>query len=67
MQTRERRGDRATQVLGGGASGDPAGGHLNEMRQSADRFHEAGAGAIERALSQSSVGFMDAVRQEQGQ
>ena len=65
MQTIERQGDSAT----GPVNGPPAagGGDLDGVRHDVDQFHQAGADAIERALSHDSLGFMNSVRQEQGQ
>ena len=66
METLERRGESAIE-LNGPPAGNPGGGNLDAARQDVDQFHHAGANAIEQALSHDSLGFMHAVRQEQGQ
>ncbi len=64
METLERRAQTAT---GGGGGGAGPQGHLNAMRDDLERFHQAGEDAISRALSQDSLAFMQAVRQEHGE
>ena len=66
MDTLERRGESVVERNGPPAA-DPGGGNLEAARQNVDQFHHAGADAIARALSHDSLGFMHAVRQEQGQ
>jgi len=67
MQTIERQGDSATRPIDGPPAADAGGGDLDGVRHDVDQFHQAGADAIERALSHDSLGFMNSVRQEQGQ
>jgi len=64
MLTRERDGGTMTLDYET-PMGTPTG--LDEVRESADRFHRAGADAIQRALSRNSLTFIEAVRQEQGE
>jgi hypothetical protein len=65
MQTREFSGGAATlEYLG---PPETFGEEAGALRSSADEFHRTGADAIRRALSRSSLEFMQAVRQEQGE
>jgi hypothetical protein len=65
MQTREFSGGTATlEYLG---PPETFGEEANTLRNSAEEFHRSGADAIRRALSRSSLEFMHAVRQEQGE
>jgi len=64
IETLEQQG---TQELEGPLTEGPQGGYFDAMRRSENPLHRAGADVIERALSRSSLEFMHAVRQEQGQ
>jgi hypothetical protein len=64
MLTREREGGTMTVEFEGPMESQM---DFNEVRDSADRFHRAGADAIQRALSRNSLTFIEAVRQEQGE
>jgi hypothetical protein len=64
MLTREREGGTMTVDF---ETPMDAALDYNEVRESADRFHRAGADAIQRALSRNSLTFIEAVRQEQGE
>ena len=64
MQTQEFSGGTATlEYLGPPETF----GEADTLRNSAEEFHRSGADAIRRALSRSSLEFMHAVRQEQGE
>jgi len=63
MDLRERHRDDGSQP---GAT--PAGGdNLNDLRDDANRFLDAGDSAIARALSRNSAAFLTANRQRGGQ
>jgi CRP-like cAMP-binding protein len=65
MQTQEFSGGTATlEYLG---PPETFGEEADALRNSAEEFHRTGADAIRRALSRSSLEFMRAVRQEQGE
>lgn len=67
MRTLQRDGRAATVERSDSPSGDPGSGNLEAIRQSADRLHQAGISAIERALTGDSQTFIEAIRQDQGQ
>ena len=65
MQMHEFSGGTATlEYLG---PPETFGEEADALRNSAAEFHRTGADAIRRALSRSSLEFMQAVRQEQGE
>jgi len=67
METLERHAPSAA-IPAGGPGGAPEGGsQLGTYHEEMERFHHASEEAIDRALSQDSVEFMYAVRQEHGE
>jgi len=65
METCELSGGTATlEYLG---PPETFGEETDGLGNSAEEFHRTGADAIRRALSRSSLEFMHAVRQEQGE
>ena len=67
METLERHVPPVTVPAGGPGGVPEGGGNLGAMREDMERFHRAGEDAIDRAMSQNSVEFMQAVRQEHGE
>jgi len=67
MDARERHHHPFESAPAAAGAGDDGGAGLNEAREAAERFLQAGDRALDRALSQDSEAFLRSSRQEGGQ